>query len=69
MPRGKPAGISCVQLRPDHSCALFNRPERPAVCVSFRPTEEMCSGSREQALGFLAALEITTAPRVWRDTM
>lgn len=60
MPRGKPAGIPCVQLLPDYRCAIFGRPERPAVCVSLRPTQEMCGADREEALAFLAALERAT---------
>ncbi len=60
MPHGKPAGIPCVQLLPDYRCALFGRPERPAVCVSLRPTDEMCGASRDQALSYLAALELAT---------
>jgi hypothetical protein len=63
MPHGKPAGIPCVQLLPDYRCALFGKPERPAVCVSLRPTEEMCGASREAALGYLQALEEATRPR------
>ena len=62
MPRGKPAGIPCVQLLPDYRCALFGRPERPAVCVSLRPTEEMCGADRGHALGFLTRLERATRP-------
>ena len=62
MPHGKPAGIPCVQLLPDYRCALFGKPERPAVCVSLRPTEEMCGAKREEALTFLATLELATAP-------
>jgi len=51
-----------VQLLPDFRCALFGRPERPAVCASLRPSESMCGGSREDALGILARLEIATDP-------
>ena len=60
MPHGKPAGIPCVQLLPDLRCALFGRPERPAVCVSLRPTDEMCGASQEQAMGYLGRLEAAT---------
>lgn len=60
MPHGKPAGIPCVQLLPDYRCAIFGRPERPAVCMSLRPTEAMCGSAREEALGYLAALERAT---------
>lgn len=62
MPQGKPAGVRCVQLLPDLRCALFGRPERPAVCVGLRPSEEMCGTTREGALAFLAALELNTRP-------
>jgi uncharacterized protein len=64
MSGGKPAGIPCVQLLPDFRCALFGKPERPAVCVSLRPTEEMCGANREQALEGLTALEIATRTRL-----
>jgi hypothetical protein len=60
MPHGKPAGIPCVQLLPDFRCALFGSPERPAVCVSLRPAEEMCGTSREYALAYLRGLEQET---------
>ena len=62
MPRGKSAGIPCVQLLPDYRCALFGKPERPAVCVSLRPTEEMCGAKREDALDYLTRLEQVTRP-------
>jgi len=62
MPDGKPAGVPCVQLLPDLRCAIFGRPERPAVCVSLRPTEEMCGGARTEAMRFLEGLELATRP-------
>ena len=60
MPHGKPAGVPCVQLLPDLRCALFGRPERPAVCASLRPAESMCGATREEALAYLSALEAVT---------
>ena len=60
MPHGKPAGVACVQLLPDFRCALFGRPERPAVCASLRPTEEMCGADRAEVLAFLTKLERLT---------
>ena len=62
MPHGKPAGVKCVQLLPDYRCALFGKPERPAVCLSLRPTEEMCGATREEALAYLTRLEGATRP-------
>jgi Fe-S-cluster containining protein len=63
MPHGKPAGVLCVQLLSDYRCALFGKPERPAVCVSLRPTEEMCGTIRGEALAHLTRLELATRPR------
>ncbi|HRF47427.1 MAG TPA: hypothetical protein PLC98_07350 [Anaerolineales bacterium] len=60
MPNGKPAGVRCVQLTADNACAIFDKPERPAVCTSLRPTQEMCSSSAEEALAYLTALESRT---------
>jgi hypothetical protein len=62
MPQGKPAGVRCVQLLPDYRCALFGKPERPAVCLSLRPTEEMCGKNRDEALAHLTGLELATRP-------
>ena len=62
MPHGKPAGIPCVQLAADSSCAIFGRPERPAVCASLRPTETMCGANRDEALAMLTRLETATKP-------
>ena len=62
MPHGKPAGERCVQLLPDFRCAIFGQPERPAVCVSLRPTEQMCGANRDEALRFLDGLEVATRP-------
>ena len=62
MPHGKRAGERCVQLLPDFRCAIFGRPERPAVCVSLRPSEEMCGANRDEAMRALATLELATSP-------
>jgi uncharacterized protein len=62
MPNGKPAGVRCVQLRSDLRCALFGLPQRPAVCLSLRPSDAMCGSSREHALRWLRRLEQETAP-------
>ena len=53
MPHGKPAGVPCVRLTTELRCALFGRPERPAVCGSLRPSSAMCGESREQAMRWL----------------
>jgi Fe-S-cluster containining protein len=62
MPEGKPAGVRCVQLTDDNLCKLFGDPRRPVVCERLTPLEEMCGGSREEALVYLGWLERATAP-------
>lgn len=62
MPDGKPAGVRCIQLTDDNRCKIFGQPERPAVCVRLRPTEEMCGTSAESALIYLTELETLTRP-------
>jgi len=62
MPHGKRAGERCVQLLPNLRCAIFGRPERPAVCASLRPLADICGRNRVEALGLLAAMEIASAP-------
>ena len=62
MPDGKPAGVRCVQLMADERCAIFGRPDRPVVCGSLQPSEDMCGDSREQAMRWLGGIEALTAP-------
>ncbi|MFI8608900.1 YkgJ family cysteine cluster protein [Pseudomonas sp. NPDC077649] len=61
MPQGKPAGVRCIHLSAEHLCALFGRPERPAVCVGFSADEQVCGDSREAAIRLLGWLEQATA--------
>ena len=62
MPDGKPAGVRCAQLTGDNRCALFGKPERPSVCVSLRPSPEMCGQTDHEAMIRLTLLERATAP-------
>jgi len=61
MPLGKAAGMRCIQLTPEDRCALFGSPQRPAVCLSLRPTPEMCGRHRDEASQWLARMEVLTA--------
>ncbi|MDZ7810874.1 MAG: YkgJ family cysteine cluster protein [Arhodomonas sp.] len=60
LPAGKPAGVPCPHLTVDYRCALFGRPERPAVCRAFSASREVCGDRREEALERLRALEAAT---------
>ena len=62
MPKGKPAGVRCIQLSDDNRCLLFGRPERPAFCARLQPTIEMCGERHEHAFLYLNQLEILTLP-------
>lgn len=64
MPRGKPAGVRCVQLTDDDRCRLFGLPERPAFCVTLKPGEEMCGRDAREAFVNLTRLERATDPSV-----
>ncbi|MCA9568001.1 MAG: YkgJ family cysteine cluster protein [Myxococcales bacterium] len=62
MPHGKPAGVPCVHLDAAWRCRIFGHPDRPEVCASLQPSEEMCGADRESALAWLEELERATAP-------
>jgi len=57
MPNGKPAGVPCIHLTSDYSCAIFNHPERPKVCADFKAEELICGRNRMEALQTLTKLE------------
>lgn len=60
MPHGKPAGVRCIQLNEEDRCMIFDSPDRPPVCGSLQPSEEMCGASQEQALRWLSHVEEVT---------
>lgn len=62
MPGGKPAGLRCTHLSLDNQCLLFGQPQRPAVCSSLKPSDEMCGANADQALAWLTRLELATRP-------
>ncbi len=61
MPDGKPAGVRCIQLTADNHCAIFGRPDRPAVCSNLRAEPAMCGADRSHALAWLQQLEAMTS--------
>jgi len=61
MPHGKAAGERCIQLSADNYCALFGRPERPAVCSAFLPEPDICGSSNAEAIQLLGWLELQTS--------
>jgi uncharacterized protein len=49
MPEGKPAMVPCVHLTEKMQCSLFGKPERPDVCVGFKPEPWMCGKDEKEA--------------------
>ena len=62
MPQGKPAGMRCIQLTTDNHCRLFGSKQRPTVCGSLQPSEEMCGLNAAAALQQLTEWEQATRP-------
>lgn len=62
MPKGKPAGVPCVNLDQNMRCKIFNSPGRPAFCASLQPSQEMCGSCQKDALNYLTELEELTRP-------
>jgi Fe-S-cluster containining protein len=62
MLQGKPAGVRCVQLDADNRCRIFGSDQRPVVCGSLQPSEEMCGNSAGEALERLTQWEDETRP-------
>ena len=68
MPKGKPAGVRCIQLLDDFKCAIFGKPERPTFCGSLQPSAEMCGAEnlenpQKYAMIWLTNLEHLTMPK------
>lgn len=57
MPNGKRAGERCVNLRDDYTCAIFEHPDRPAVCGGFKAEELICGSNQKEAFQTLSDLE------------
>ena len=62
MPKGKPAGIRCIQLDDDNLCRLFGDSRRPKVCHDFSYDRELCGHTRGEALHNIALLEAGSTP-------
>ncbi len=60
MPKGKPAGVRCIQLDSNNTCKIFAQKSRPPVCLLFSASEEFCGTSNDFALQQLSILEKET---------
>ena len=62
MPLGKPAGVRCINLRPDTSCTIHGKPDYPAICKSFSADLELCGNTNEEAFQNISKIEKLTRP-------
>lgn len=60
MPKGKPAGVRCIQLNEQNMCRIFGQPERPLVCSDFNATIDVCGHTDEEAMWLITDLEQKT---------
>ncbi|TNC82597.1 MAG: hypothetical protein C9356_03305 [Oleiphilus sp.] len=58
MPKGKPAGVPCVNLDGQRRCKVYDG--RPPVCRNFQPNSDCCGVDHKQAMQLIAKLEILT---------
>ena len=61
MPNGKAAGVPCINLDSEMRCKIFDSPDRPKVCGSLQPSEDMCGSCRSDAMQYLEELEKMTS--------
>jgi len=58
MPKGKPAGVRCVNLDSQNLCTVYE--DRPHVCRAFSPDVSTCGHDFEEAMRLIGALEEAT---------
>ncbi len=56
-PNGKRAGERCRHLSDDLKCLIYNHPDRPKVCMAFKPDPLMCGKNTEEAKEIMSKLE------------
>ena len=57
MPNGKKAGQRCIHLSEDLLCQIYDHPDKPEVCTSFRYDKQVCGNNAEEAFSNLKLLE------------
>jgi len=55
----KMAGTRCIHLV-DNKCVLFNNPDRPLVCSTFKPSPDICGCDKEDAFRLITDMEKAT---------
>jgi len=62
MPGGKPAGMRCLHLTGNNTCAIHDTDDYPPVCRNLRAGKEMCGNDSDEAMAYLTELETLTCP-------
>ncbi len=57
MPQGKPANKKCIHLTENMECALWNKANRPQVCIKCRPDKDFCGNNFDEAISIYNSLE------------
>jgi Fe-S-cluster containining protein len=61
MPNGKAAGERCLHLV-GNLCGIFGQPDRPAVCSSFKASQDICGNNYSDAVRLIRWYEKETSP-------
>jgi uncharacterized protein len=56
MVEGKPAGVRCIHLLGDDTCAIYDDPSKPKVCSDFKAEPAFCGSDQEEAMRILYSL-------------
>ena len=57
---GKKAGERCINLSSANLCMLWDTPQMPQICRSFKADKEFCGENREEAAVLIRAIEVLT---------
>ncbi|MFL0796438.1 MAG: YkgJ family cysteine cluster protein [Cellvibrionaceae bacterium] len=61
MPNGKKAGEWCANLNNETlQCEIWGQENYPELCKSFKPCEDVCGKSREEAMKLIEVMEVST---------
>jgi len=63
MQDGKPSGVYCANLNPEtFACNIWEKDNYPDFCRKYKPCEEICGSTKEQALTNIYYLDEVTSP-------
>jgi len=57
----KPAGVRCIHLKWDRTCALWGTDKMPKICKSFQADTEICGNCYPEAVQLIRQWEKLTS--------